>query len=233
MTTKEIQPEQLVESCITLVHHLARQYAIHNASVSLEDLVSEGFIGLVQASQKFEPSRGVKFSTFATTRIRGAIMDSLRRDRPLSRPMLEKVTRFQALHEQLSGTLGRNPTEPELARSLRVTTKKLREIRRMHGLRVTSLDLQVDTMHQEVQDKSDSPEEVAVASTLKRELHGHVARLIPRDREIIQRIYWQRQKHSQVATDLGISESRVSQLQARALARLRCMMQEDTALSAA
>jgi RNA polymerase sigma factor (sigma-70 family) len=56
---------------------------------------------------------------------------------------------------------------------------------------------------------------------------------MPRDREIIQRIYWQRQKHSQVATDLGISESRVSQLQARALARLRCMMQEDTALSAA
>ena len=233
MTTKEISHEELVGSCITLVHHLARQYAAHNSVVSLEDLVSEGFIGLVQAAQKFEPSRGVKFSTFATTRIRGAIMDSLRRDRPLSRPMLEKVTRFQALHEQLSESLGRDPTEPELARRLRVSPLKLREIRRMHALRVTSLDLHVDKMHQEVQDHSESPEEVAVASTLKRELRVHVARLLPRDREIIQRIYWQRQRHSQVATELGISESRVSQLQARAIARLRNMMEQDGALSAA
>jgi RNA polymerase sigma factor for flagellar operon FliA len=225
--------DELVQSCITLVHHVARQYAAHNASVSLEDLVGEGFIGLVQAAQKFEPARGVKFSTFATTRIRGAIMDSLRRDRPLSRPMLEKITRFQTQHQQLAEALGRDPTEPELARRLRVSPLKLREIRRMHALRVTSLDLHVDKMHQEVQDKSDSPEEVAVASTLKRELRGHVARLLPRDREIIQRIYWQRQKHSQVASELGISESRVSQLQARAIARLRCMMQEEGALNAA
>jgi RNA polymerase sigma factor for flagellar operon FliA len=231
--TQETIQEELIEGCITLVHHLARQYVAHNSAVSLEDLIGEGYIGLVQAAKKFEFDRGVKFSTFATTRIRGAMMDSLRRDRPLSRPMAEKVTRLQTTHEELSERLGRPPTEPELARKLSVSPAKLREIRRMRALRVTSLDVQVDELHQEVQDDSDSPEQMAVTAMLKRELRGHVARLIPRDREIIERVYWQRQKHSQVAYELGISESRVSQLQSRALARLQSMMAEDDAVSAA
>lgn len=218
---------------MTLVYHLARQYASQHTNISLEDLVSEGYVGLVQASQKFDESRGVKFSTFATTRIRGAMMDSLRRDRPLSRPMTEKVAQFSLLAEQTTANAGREPTQIEVARKLRMSPAKASEVMRMRALRLTSLDAQADEMHQEVPDNEDTPEEQAIQTVLQEELRGHVARLVPRDREIIQRIYWLRQKHSQVARDLGISESRVSQLQTRALGRLRDMLADEDDLQAA
>jgi RNA polymerase sigma factor for flagellar operon FliA len=104
---------------------------------------------------------------------------------------------------------------------------------RMRSLRVTSLDAQSEELHHEFADDDDTPEEQAIQTVLKQELRGHVARLMPRDRDIIHRIYWKQQKHSQVADDLGISESRVSQLQTRALGRLREMLTEDDAVKAA
>ena len=226
-------PEELVQSCMTLVHHLARQYTFQNSNISLEDLVSEGYVGLIQAAQKFEEGRGVKFSTFATARIRGAMMDFLRRDRPLSRPMSEKIAQVSVMAERTNANEGREPTQIEVARKLRLSPVKAREVMRMRSLRVTSLDVRTDEMHQDFASDDDSPEEQAMLSVLKDELRGHVARLMPRDREIIQRIYWQREKHSKVATDLGISESRVSQLQTRALSRLREMMDEDETIRAA
>jgi len=226
-------PDELVESCMTLVHHLARQYSSQNASISREDLVSEGYVGLVQASQKFEAGRGVKFSTFATTRIRGAMMDSMRRDRPLSRPMAEKIAKVASMSEHLAAKAGREPTQAEVARNLQLSPAKAREVMRMRSLRVTSLDAQSEELHHEFADDDDTPEEQAIQTVLKQELRGHVARLMPRDRDIIHRIYWKQQKHSQVADDLGISESRVSQLQTRALGRLREMLTEDEAVKAA
>lgn len=220
-------PEELVESCMTLVHHLARQYASQNSNISLEDLVSEGYVGLVQASQKFEEGRGVKFSTFATTRIRGAMMDSLRRDRPLSRPMAEKIAKVSSLSEHMAAREGREPTQIEVARKLCLTPAKASEVMRMRSLRLTSLEAQTEELHHEFADDGDTPEDQAILGVMKKELRGYVARLMPRDRDIIHRIYWQRQKHSKVAEDLGISESRVSQLQTRALGRLREMLADD------
>jgi RNA polymerase sigma factor for flagellar operon FliA len=187
----------------------------------------------VQASQKFEAGRGVKFSTFATTRIRGAMMDSMRRDRPLSRPMAEKIAKVASMSEHLAAKAGREPTQAEVARNLQLSPAKAREVMRMRSLRVTSLDAQSEELHHEFADDDDTPEEQAIQTVLKQELRGHVARLMPRDRDIIHRIYWKQQKHSQVADDLGISESRVSQLQTRALGRLREMLTEDDAVKAA
>lgn len=226
-------PEELVESCVTLVHHLARQYASQNSKISLEDLIGEGYIGLVQAAQKFDQRRGVKFSTFATTRIRGAMMDSMRRSRPLSRPMAEKIAKVSSLSDNMTAEAGREPTQTEIARKLRLSPTKASEVMRMRSLRLTSLDLQSEEMHREFADDEDTPEEQAIQTVLQQELRGHVARLLPRDREIIHRIFWLRQKHSAVAEDLGISESRVSQLQTRALGRLREMLNEDDDLKAA
>lgn len=225
--------EELVEGCMTLVHHLARQYISQNSAVSLEDLVSEGYVGLVQASQKFEEGRGVKFSTFATTRIRGAMMDSLRRERPHSRPMAEKIAKVGALTECTSATAGREPTQTEVARRLNLSPAKASEVMRMRSLRLTSLEAQTEELHHEFADDEDTPEEKAIQAVLKEELRGHVARLVPRDRDIINRIYWLRQKHNKVAADLGISESRVSQLQTRALGHLRAMLESDEEVRAA
>jgi RNA polymerase sigma factor for flagellar operon FliA len=220
-------PEELIESCVSLVHHLARQYAAQNTNISLEDLISEGYIGLVQAAHKFEEGRGVKFSTFASARIRGAMMDSMRRSRPVSRPMAEKIAQVITLSENTTARKGREPTQAEVARKLHLSAAKAGEVMRMRSLRLTSLEAHAEDLHHEFADQQDTPEDLALQIVLRQELRSLVDRLRPRDREIIYRIYWLRQKHSKVAKELGISESRVSQLQSRALNRLRRMLAED------
>lgn len=225
-TTNKQTAEEMVQSCMTLVRYLAHQYA-SQTSVSFEDLVSEGYIGLMQASRNFDESRGAKFSTFATTRIRGAILDAIRRAHPLPRPMAEKVRALASFSEEKVAATGCEPTEAEVAQRLQISTVQAGEATRMRKLRVISLDVWVDEMHHEVTDESDTPEGKALKSILKTELRGHVAQLVPRDREIIQRIYWDRQNQNEVAHELGISESRISQIQTRALGRLRGMMESD------
>jgi RNA polymerase sigma factor for flagellar operon FliA len=225
--------EELIQSCILLVHHLARQYATPRSSVSLEDLIGEGYLGLVQAARKYDSRRSVRFSTYASTRVRGAMMDSLRRARPLSRPMETKISRLQAARRELAARLEREPTETELANRLRVSAAKLHEIERMAELQVTSLDCSLDGGSNEVPDGSESPEHLAVDAMFRRQLRRYVGRLEPRDREIILSVYWREQKLSEVAHRLGITQSRVSQLQARALSRLRSMIEEEDTLEAA
>jgi len=219
--------EELIESCMSLVRFIAGQYSSQNSLIPFEDLVSEGYVGLVQAAAKYEPSRGVKFSTYAATRIRGSILDALRRENLLSRDVSRWVDQVSTTMQEMTDELGREPSDGEVAGRLNVTPRKLNEVRRMQALRVVSLDKRMGDYHEEYEGHDDSPEDFVVGKMLATELRGHVARLMPRDREVIQRIYWGREKHSSIASDLGISESRVSQIQKRAIQHIRRMMNED------
>lgn len=209
-----------------LVRFIAGQYASQNSLMPFEDLVSEGYVGLVQAAAKYEESRGVKFSTYAATRIRGSILDALRRENLLSRDVSRWVEQVSSTTQEMTDELGREPSDGEVADRLNVTPRKLNEVRRMQSLRLVSLDKRIGDYHEEYEGHDDSPEDLVVGKMLATELRGHVARLMPRDREVIQRIYWKREKHSAIAADLGISESRVSQIQKRAIQHIRRMMEE-------
>lgn len=219
--------DELVTSCDKLVQSLARKYAGSHGACSLEDLAGEGYVGLLQAAQKFQPGRGIRFSTFAAPRIRGAMLDLLRRESPLSRPMATHVAKLKAEQDALWVRLGREPTQAELARRLPLSIKKANEVLGFRALRVISLDMQTDELGADVADSSASPEDLAVRNCVTRELTTYLARLQPQDREIIERIYWWHQKHIEVAVALGISASRVSQRRARALQRLREMITAD------
>jgi RNA polymerase sigma factor FliA len=219
--------DELVASCTHLVQRMARRYATHYSGTSAEDLVGEGYLGLVQAAQKFQPKRGVQFSTFAVPRIRGAMIDLLRRESPLSRPMAKHVADMKSEQEALREQLGREPTRDELAEELDLSTKKANEVIAIRSLRLVSLENQAAEIGPFLSDKQALPEDVAVRTAIKRELDSYLARLKPNDREVIERIYWWHQKHVEVAVALGISPSRVSQMRARALRRLRQMLAAD------
>jgi RNA polymerase sigma factor for flagellar operon FliA len=219
--------DELVESCLRLVQRVAGEFASQHSGSSFDDLVGEGHVGLVQAAQKFEPERGVRFSTFAAPRIRGAIIDALRRENLLSRPMAELVVMAKARQDELCARLGREPTQEEIAGELRLTPERAREVMALRSLRVSSLEAHGADLGFSCEDGRDSPEELAMQAQLGLELQGYLNRLRPGDREILKRIYWWHQKHIEVAADLGISASRVSQRRTRALILLREMMAED------
>jgi RNA polymerase sigma factor for flagellar operon FliA len=209
-----------------MVRSLARRYA-RSSGASAEDLESEGYVGLVQAAQKYQPKRGVQFATFAAPRIRGAMLDALRRDSLLSRPMASHVSRLKAEVDTLPSRLGREPTEDELAGALHLPAERTRKVLGYRGLTVTSLEQNVEELGPRLADARPSPEDQAVGKMLMHELQHYMQRLRPQDREIIERIYWRHQKQTEVADALGISASRVSQRRARAIKLLRQMIAVD------
>jgi RNA polymerase sigma factor FliA len=221
-----LDEEDLIEGCIYLVKHVAHQYASQHSSISFEDLVSEGYVGLVQAARKFDPDRGALFATFAIPRIRGAILDAMRRDSLVSRPMASRIAQYRTEYQDLVDSLDREPTVDEVASRLNLSLKQAAEVMKLRSLRVTSLENQAEVQSR-VEDDSASPEEQALQALLGLELKNYLERLQPHDREIIVRIYWWHQRQKEVADALGISASRVSQRRSRALHNLRRMMTED------
>lgn len=219
--------DELIAGCFRLVRSLARQYASCCDGASIEDLESEGYLGLVQAAKKFQPNRGVHFRTFAAPRIRGAMLDLLRRESPLSRPMASNLARLRSEQDSLYQRLGREPTQDELARRLRLPAAKAGEVIAFRSLRVVSLETQDEDVSSVLTDGRASPENLAIREAVIRELQKYLMRLLPQDREIIERIYWHGQKQIEVATAMGMSPSRVSQRRARALKRLRKMIAAD------
>ena len=118
--------DELLTSNIRLVHHVARQLVrTSRVDVDFEDLISAGTIGLINAIDNFDASRGLAFSTFAAPRIRGAILDDLRRRDHVPRSVRRKQRDLARARECLSGQLDRQPSDEEVADHLEVEVEKL------------------------------------------------------------------------------------------------------------
>src|SRR5581483_9624393 len=116
--------EELILQHTPLVKYVIGRLAIHLPQVlDFEDVLAYGTMGLIQALDRFDPSRGVKFESYAVMRIRGAILDALRALRGLPQSVTDKAKRLQKTAIELEQTLGRHATEPELAASLGISVK--------------------------------------------------------------------------------------------------------------
>src|SRR6185295_17460370 len=130
-------------------HHVARQLA-HRLSTEaqLDELVSAGSLGLIQAVDSFDANRGLAFSTYAVPRIRGAILDELRRLDHVSRGVRRRSREVNQARSALGSTLGREPSEAELSRSMRVPAAVLRQWElELQGASLASLDQPVRSDH--------------------------------------------------------------------------------------
>jgi RNA polymerase sigma factor for flagellar operon FliA len=201
--------------------------------MEFEDLVGEGYVGLVQASRNFDPERGIKFSTFASTRIHGAMLDALRRENPLSRATTAHVQNYKRTVGVLTGELSREPSDSEVAERMNVSASQLRETRKVASLRLVSISEREESMGEQYESDEEPIADRVMEKMLARELRILVPRLAPREREIITRTFWERHSLSSIGSDMGISESRVSQIRSRALGQLRRMLDGDNALAAA
>lgn len=220
--------KELLSRYIGLAHHAAREVAPRvRDAVSLDELFSAGSLGLLQAMEGFDPDRGLAFSTFAMRRIRGAILDELRARDPLSRADRAHVRRLDGAVAELEQRLGRPPLAHEVAGHLgvdHVTVAKLRQRTAVAG----SVSLEGEPGGRALADRLGDDGAAAMHLALdSAERSGAIQTALdalpPRERLILARSYFEDRSLREIATELGVTESRVCQLRAQAISRLRRM----------
>lgn len=233
----ERRGEDIVRANMPLVGHLVREMLARVPShVNRDDLLSAGYAALVAAARGFDPERGVPFPRFAAARVRGALLDELRGLDWASRSVRQRARRTDSAREELMAELGRTPTVQEVAGKLGCTVEDIE-----HGEddvhRATVFSLQgfaTATADDIVTEPGAGPEEML----LRRERFGylrHAVDALPeRLRVVVRGYFFEERPMAQIAAELGVSESRVSQLRAEALVLLRDGMNThlDPALAA-
>jgi RNA polymerase sigma factor FliA len=216
--------EDLVRSHLPLVGHLVRELLGRLPShVSREDLTSAGMAALATAAQSFDPERGTPFGSFASTRIRGALLDELRSLDWASRSVRTRARRLETTEQALAGTLGRTPTRAEVAEAMGVAVD---EIASVHDdvQRAVVLSLQgfaVGTAEDMVPESASGPEDMLVHREKIGYLRNAVDALPERLRHVVEAYFFAERPMTEIAQELGVTESRVSQLRAEALILLR------------
>jgi len=226
--------EEMIESCRGLVYHHGHLLA-RNGMVEMEDAISEGFLGLVRAAKSFDPARDVKFSSYATVRIRGAIIDYIRRESPVTRGQFQRLRSYEDARTRLVTELGRDPSEQDIAGRLQLSDDQVKSVRQAQGLRVMSLNAERgdDLSIGETLQSDDDIEDEVVTKLQAREIRIAVDKLEPRDRDVISRRFLRSESQKSIALSLGISESRVCQIERRAISRLRAIAEHQELLEAA
>jgi RNA polymerase sigma factor FliA len=214
-TTKTVsrELEHLIRENMPLVGHLVREMLFKvPAHVHRDDLASAGYAALVTAAQAFDCSRGIPFGRFAAVRVRGALLDELRSMDWASRSVRARARRAEVARQELTAQLGRSPSPAELA----TVDDDVQ--------RAAVLSLQGFTSgaaEDMVTEGSMNPEETLLHRERIGYLHDAVAVLPERLRFVVEASFLQERPLSEVAGELGVTESRVSQLRSEALQMLR------------
>ncbi|MEU8613371.1 sigma-70 family RNA polymerase sigma factor [Actinoplanes sp. NPDC048791] len=225
-TTKTVsrELEQLIRENMPLVGHLVREMLFKvPAHVHRDDLASAGYAALVTAAQAFDAGRGIPFGRFAAVRVRGALLDELRSMDWASRSVRARARRADVARQELTAQLGRTPSPSELAELLGVGVSELATVDD-DVQRAAVLSLQGFTAgaaEDMVTEDSMNPEETLLHRERIGYLHDAVAVLPERLRFVVEASYLQERPLAEVAAELGVTESRVSQLRTEALALLK------------
>ncbi|MEU8660779.1 sigma-70 family RNA polymerase sigma factor [Actinoplanes philippinensis] len=218
------EQEDLIRTHMPLVGHLVRDMLSRIPNhIHRDDLTSAGLHALVTAARGWDPQRGVPFHRFAGTRIRGALLDELRALDWATRSVRSKARNTDVTRQQLTTTLGRTPTPEELAQALGTTTTDLHQTD-TDVQRATVLSLQGFTTSSAddlVTEREPGPEEMLLRREQIGYLHHAIDSLPERLQTVVTEYFLQERPMADIATDLGVTESRVSQLRAEALSLLR------------
>jgi RNA polymerase sigma factor for flagellar operon FliA len=223
--------DRLLREHLSLVHHVAQQLARNLAAdADMDELVSAGTMGLMSALETFDVSRGLAFSTFAVPRIRGSILDELRRQDHVPRSVRKKSRDIGHARERLMREHGRAPEDKELAAALDVDVATLwrwqadvesavqvpldRSAPDRDGPGGSAWELLASEDDESVEDRLTREQEVVM-------LREAILGLKDQERTVLSLYYFEELKLAEIAEVLGLTESRVSQIRSKALGRLR------------
>lgn len=219
-----VDREKLILDHIPLLRHIVGRLALDlPASVERDDLYGWGMLGLIGAADTWEPSRGLKFSTFAFPRIRGSILDELRRADFLPRGRREKVRELERAVSTLEQRDGVAPSPEQIAVELGVTPDEVGEIllsARSAGTASLDDGPGTELLGLLSDPHSDDPQGSAEWEEMRRLLVAAIGDLPEQDKTVITLYYGEELYLREIAEVLGVTESRVSQIHSRALYRL-------------
>jgi RNA polymerase sigma factor for flagellar operon FliA len=217
-----------VVASIPFVEQLARRVAATMPhSIDIGDLVQDGVIGLIDADKRFDEGRGIKFETFAERRIRGAMIDALRKD-AWPRGVRRQRRELEAAREELRRELGCEPSLADLAAKVGSDEKRLgRTIVRINAIESTSPLASNDNLDESslpqalIPSEPERPDLAYERAETRGRVRAAIASLPPREQKVIGLYYYGEATMKQIGAEIGVNESRVSQLHARAIRRLR------------
>ncbi|HKG35661.1 MAG TPA: RNA polymerase sigma factor WhiG [Solirubrobacterales bacterium] len=202
------------------------------------DLISYGLMGLIGAIERFEPERGIKFETFAMTRIRGSIIDELRSLDWVPRSVRSRAREIEVAQSKLEHELQRAPTEEELAEKLGISEDELQgSLLEIANSSVYALDElwaisdasgdKVSLLDTIPDESAADPQEALASSEVKDRLAEAIASLPEREQLVVALYYYEHLTLREIGEVLGVTESRVSQLHTKAVMRLKSHLQQE------
>lgn len=218
--------DALILEYVELVKIVAgRLYVNYHAHVEYEDLVSYGILGLIDAIDKFDPDKNVKFETYANFRIRGAVIDQLRSLDWIPRSMRHKYRQMEEIMERMQATHGSDVDEGLLAQEMGLSRDELSKLMSEFSVfTMVSLEEKIEE-NSNFSIRSDhpdvNPEASYMENEMKRILREQVDFLPERERMIVNLYYFSELTYKEIAEIMGISESRISQLHTKAMMRLK------------
>lgn len=222
--------EDLIRQHAPLVKRIVERMAIRlPSSVSKEDLVSAGIVGLLDALDKFDPEMGVKFQTYAEHRIRGAILDELRKMDRVSRTVRKEIHNIEGAIHKLRSRLGREPEGFEVAKELGVDIGSYQKmIARAQGAGLLSIDMAMSDgsfQHFGVQTSSTpSPLDALKRKELKEIISKALSRLSRNEQLVMSLYYYEELTLKEIAEIMRLTESRICQIHSKVILSLRARL---------
>ncbi len=224
--------DQLLMHYVPLVKHVVRRmmpkYNSHN---EYDDMISSGTIGLIDAVDKFDLAHGVKFETYAVTRIRGEILDYMRSQDWAPSSLRKKINTISATYDELEGLTGDTPSDSVVAEKLGIPVSQVQKVMsKTHAFNLVNFEDTLSSCYTSPADVSgsweDTPENLTVNKEVKRILAEVIDELPDKERLVITLYYYEELMLKEIAEILRVSESRVSQIHSKVLSRMKGKLQK-------
>jgi RNA polymerase sigma factor for flagellar operon FliA len=227
--------EKIIDDFIPVVKHLAYKVSKrYDDDEIIEDLISAGIVGLLEAMEKYDISKGIKLNTFAYLRVRGAMIDELRSRDWFPRSARSKSKKINEVVRKLENKLGRLPQEEEVAEALGMDLDEYFTLLKDYGnLSVMSIEDLHELLGEDkeriiryVMDESDDPEKCAEFYEIEKILAAELDKLPERQKHVLSLYYHEDMNMKEIAAVLGITEARICQIHSQAIMNLRVTMKK-------
>ncbi|MBY3618673.1 FliA/WhiG family RNA polymerase sigma factor [Acinetobacter sp. CUI P1] len=227
--------KKLIESYLHIVDYVSSRLAVGlPKNVSKDDLASNGVMGLIDAIEKFDYKRGLQFQTYASWRVRGAILDSLRQSDWVPRSVREKAKKIEDAYQQLEQKYLRSVSDEEMSLYLDISVTEFQNM--LQDVAVMSLCSLEDPIREEesetrmsilVDDKAKNPDSKVNEFYLREALTKGIEKLTVKERTVVSLLYYEDLSLSEIAEVMSLSPSRISQLHSKAILRLRGTLEKN------
>jgi RNA polymerase sigma factor FliA len=228
---------QIVAEYLPYVNRIVNRIATHlPPTVEVNDLVNVGIIGLIQAIERYDPSRDNKFMTYAVFRIKGAVLSELRSRDFLGRTTRKKIRSLEKAYLKLEQKLGREVKDEEVAEELNMDLDQFYQVKRMSSISFISFEEIGYTSREEKEDfignllinrENDDALSMATVKEIKVSLARHIEQLPEKEKLVVSMYYSDELTMKEIGQVLDITESRVSQIHSQAVLRLRAKLRKD------